>query len=85
MLSMGLYLETNSPMGNDCSPESQHHIFYNAQRQVTFNLKQQSDLNSNASSAYLQVLKRSKLKWLRKPAETIFSDPEKQLTVVGSD
>ena len=35
-------------------------IFYNAQRQVTLNLKQRSDLDSNtryyASSAYLQVL-----------------------------
>ena len=42
-------------------------IFYNAQRQVTLNLKQQSGLNSNtryyASSAYLQVLDKSELKW----------------------
>ena len=50
-------------------------IFYNTQRQLTLNLN--SDL---ANSAYLQVLKRSELKWPRKPGETTFSDPQGQLT-----
>ena len=63
-------------MGNDRATESQHNIFYNAQRQVTLNLKPRSVLNSNteyyASPAYLQVLKRSEVKLLRKPGETIF-------------
>ena len=72
------YFQINSLMGNNPSPESQQYIFYNAQRQVTLNLKQPSGLNSNtryyASSAYLQVLKRSELKWPRKPGKTIFSD-----------
>ena len=54
-------------------------IFYKAQRPVSLNLKQPSGLNSNyyASSAYLQVLKRSELKWLKKPsraANSIVSD-----------
>ena len=65
-----------NPMGKDRSPESQHNIFYNAQRQVTLNLKQRSGLNSNtkyyASPAYLHVLKRSELKWPNKPGETIY-------------
>ena len=53
-------------MGNDPSPESPH-VLYNAQRYVTLKLKHRSGLNSNtifyASSAYLQVLKQSELKW----------------------
>ena len=42
-------------------------IFYKVQRPVTLNLKQRSGLNLNtryyARSAYLQVLKKSELKW----------------------
>ena len=74
-------------MGNDRSPEIQYvwrHHFYNVQKQVTLNLKQQSGLNSNhryyyASSAYRQVLNTSDLKWLKKPWEIIFSNPQGQL------
>ena len=36
--------------------------------------------NDYDSSAYLQVLKNTNLKWPRKPEETIFSDPQEQLT-----
>ena len=72
-------------MGNDRSPESQHKIFYIARRQVTLNLKQRLGLNSNtkyyASPAYLQVLKRSELKWPSKHGETIYF---KTLSIVNS-
>ena len=58
-------------------------IFYNAQRQITLNLKQRPDLNSNTnkydSSAYLRVSKRSKSNGQRKLGGTIFYDPQGQL------
>ena len=67
-------------MDNDRSPVSQHNvgetIFYNVQRKVTQNLKQRSGLNLStiyyASSAYLQVLKKSELKWPKTWGNYIF-------------
>ena len=52
-------------------------IIYDAQWQVTLNLKQWSGINSNTqryydSSGYLRVLIRSELKLQKKPGETIF-------------
>ena len=69
-----------SPMGNDRSPESQHevwrHHILQCSKAVTLNLRQRSGLNSNTryynSSAYLQVLKGSELKWPRKPGKLYF-------------
>ena len=61
-------------------------IFYNVQRQVTLNLKQQSGLTSNtrysASSAHLQLINIKKI-WIKmaeKAGKMIFSDPQGQLT-----
>ena len=83
-------------MGNDRSPESQHNVWRHhiqecskaGNSELETVLKPKFKHKNYVSSAYLQVLKRSELKWTRKPGETIFSDPQGHLTplpVVGSD
>ena len=63
-------------------------IFYNAQRQVTLNLKQRSGQISNtryyASSAYLQVLKRYELKWPKKVVGTFIFRPSRAANSIVS-
>ena len=86
---------TSSPMGNDRSPESRmnvrrhHYLQYSkaGNSELETVIRPKFNTIHFASSAYLQVLKRSELKWGRKPGE-LFSEPQGQLTplsVVGSD
>ena len=61
-------------MGNDRSIMFGDTIIYDAQRQVTLNLKQWPDIRYYASSSYLQVLKGLNKNCRENLVNVLFSD-----------